>query len=125
MANAREEHREAIELFVAEQYLFDKQWTAVKASIVAHRCRGSSSCQPAWQQCWTDEVHQAVMLMVPSLACRHTPTRMASALWATSPSTWARSLPTCGPASTSSISQVRKLTPEGYRLQEFAVLVCY
>jgi 4-alpha-glucanotransferase len=31
VATARDEHREAIELFVAEQYLFDKQWTAVKA----------------------------------------------------------------------------------------------
>eukprot|EP00208_Stichococcus_sp_RCC1054_P003340 CAMPEP_0206140558 /NCGR_PEP_ID=MMETSP1473-20131121/9760_1 /ASSEMBLY_ACC=CAM_ASM_001109 /TAXON_ID=1461547 /ORGANISM="Stichococcus sp, Strain RCC1054" /LENGTH=558 /DNA_ID=CAMNT_0053534735 /DNA_START=359 /DNA_END=2035 /DNA_ORIENTATION=- len=28
---AREEHREVIELFVAEQFIFDKQWTAVKA----------------------------------------------------------------------------------------------
>lgn len=27
---ARAEHREVIELFVAEQFLFDKQWTAVK-----------------------------------------------------------------------------------------------
>jgi 4-alpha-glucanotransferase len=33
VAAAREEHREAIELFVAEQYIFDKQWSAVKAGI--------------------------------------------------------------------------------------------
>lgn len=33
VADARKEHEEAIELFVAEQYLFDKQWTAVKVRL--------------------------------------------------------------------------------------------
>lgn len=30
VAAAREQHKAAIELFVAEQFLFDTQWTAVK-----------------------------------------------------------------------------------------------
>ena len=37
MANARNHHHETIELFVAEQYLFDKQWTAVKVTLEGHR----------------------------------------------------------------------------------------
>lgn len=45
MAAAREEHREAIELFVAEQYIFDKQWSAVKAGICSVlACRRTHFC---------------------------------------------------------------------------------
>ena len=32
IAAAKEKYSAAIDLFIAEQYIFDKQWTAVKAS---------------------------------------------------------------------------------------------
>jgi hypothetical protein len=83
VAAAREEHQEAIELFVAEQYIFDKQWTAVKASVTmgpnetlnlahvifSHKFGGSPTCTSATEGC----SHLHAM-------CRHMQMPMASAL---------------------------------------------
>ena len=38
MASAKEKHRDAMERFIALQFLFDKQWKAVKARMPRPLC---------------------------------------------------------------------------------------